>query len=254
MRWTEETLAAALHEAIQLATGQKGDPLPHAITAIVMSNLARGRVQYFLDSSENHQPAEYIRRVVEMYEKWHPYLYQIQEERSPDLWLTLYDQLKRWAYHVLSRKNYAVSPEERWQKAEDCATAAAIQLLNARFPYDTDFDPWAYVLLQTVTLKELHRQYAETAVDHRSIDHGDEEAGQWSQLSEPGPDNTVELRQALLKAVGHLASDARKQIILMHYFEQMSFPEIATALNRSVSAIHKLHFDALQNLRKIWID
>lgn len=254
MSWDEEAVAATLHQAIQIVAIQRGEDFAHSITPIILANLDRGRVQHFLDNAENRRPEEYVWRVVEFYEKWQPYLYQIQAERLTDLWLPLYDKLKWWAYNYLCRQKFPPSHNEKQEMAADCAAAAAAQLLNARFPYDTDFDPWAYVLLQTVTLKQLHRRYAEAPDEMHQIDDWDAWEGVWPQLSTPGPEDSVELRHTLLTAVDQLTSDARKQIILMRYFEQMTFPEIATALNRSSSAIHKLHFDALQNLRKIWAD
>ncbi len=254
MSWDEEAVAATLHQAIQIVAIQRGEDFAHSITPIILANLDRGRVQHFLDNAENRRPEEYVWRVVEFYEKWQLYLYQIQAERLTDLWLPLYDKLKWWAYNYLCRQKFPPTHNEKQEMAADCAAAAAAQLLNARFPYDTDFDPWAYVLLQTVTLKQLHRRYAEAPDEMHQIDDWDAWEGVWPQLSTPGPEDSVELRRTLLTAVDQLTSDARKQIILMRYFEQMTFPEIATALNRSSSAIHKLHFDALQNLRKIWAD
>lgn len=252
MNWDEESLAEALHQTIQIVAAQRGENLARNITPIILANLDRGRVQNFLDNGENCQPDEYVWRVVTFYEKWQPYLHQIQEERQPDLWLSLYDRLKRWAYKHLSNKNFPPLSSERWQLAEDCATTAAVRLLNARFPYDVDFDPWAYILLQNVTLKHLHQQYEETADNLHQVDDWEEWEGVMPQLSLPDPGADFEMRHTLLTAIDLLASDARKQIIIWRYFEGMSFQEIATALNRSYTAVHKLHFDALNNLRKIW--
>ncbi len=47
-------------------------------------------------------------------------------------------------------------------------------------------------------------------------------------------------------------SEARKQVVLLRYFESYTFQQIALKLDKSDNAIYKLHFDALNNLRKIW--
>ncbi len=252
MSWEEETVAAALQQAVQLVASQKGEQLAQAITPILMANLDSGRVYYFLDKRGTCQPEDYVWRALAFYEKWHTYLYQIQEERRADLWLPLYEKLKRWAYNYLSSKNFPPTPKARLLLAADCATMAAARLLYARFPYDTDFDPWAYVLLQNVVLKQLRKEYREAAANLHNVDNWEEWESVWSsQLSVQDPGDNIELRQTLLAAVDQLASDARKQIILWRYFEGLTFPQIAAEMDRSANAIYKLHFDALKNLRKI---
>ncbi|MBK8984480.1 MAG: sigma-70 family RNA polymerase sigma factor [Chloroflexi bacterium] len=255
MSWDDESLAAALQHAVQLVAAQKGEPIARTIAPIVMANLDRGRVHYFLDGHEDAHPEAYVWRVFAFYEKWQPYLYQIQEERCAEYWLPLYEKLKRWAYNYLSSKNYFATPAQKLELATDCAAMAATRLLNARFPYDTDFDPWVYMLLQNVMLKSLHREYKEYREEVarvQNVDDWEEWESLLPHLSTKGERDRAELRQALSSAIEQLASDARKQIILLHYIEGMSLQQIAREMGRSDSAIHKLHFDALNNLRKIW--
>ncbi|MGB4870792.1 MAG: RNA polymerase sigma factor [Candidatus Promineifilaceae bacterium] len=252
MIWEEQALAAALQQAIQSVAAQNGKALARTITPIILANMDRGRVHNFLDGQENGQPEEYVWRVLAYYQKWQPYLAQIQEERQPDLWQPLYEKLKRWAYNYLFRKNFHAAPDVKVQMAADCAVMAATKLLNARFPYDTDFDPWAYVLVQNVTLKHLHKTYQDAAANWQQVDNWEEWENVLPGLTSQGHRNIVELRQALITTIDQLASDARKQIIVLHYFDGLPLYEIAQIMGRSDNATHKLHFDALQNLRKIW--
>ena len=110
MIWEEQALAAALQQAIQSVAAQNGKALARTITPIILANMDRGRVHNFLDGQENGQPEEYVWRVLAYYQKWQPYLAQIQEERQPDLWQPLYEKLKRWAYNYLFRKNFSRRP------------------------------------------------------------------------------------------------------------------------------------------------
>lgn len=252
MIWEEQALTAALQQAIQQVAAQHGKSLAQAITPIILANMDRGRVHNFLDSRENGQPEEYVWRVLAYYQKWQPYLTKIQEDRLPDLWQPLYEKLKRWAYNYLFRKNFHAATDRKAQMAADCATIAATKLLNARFPYDTDFDPWAYVLVQNVTLKHLYQEYKDAAANLQQVDDWEEWETVLPGLTTQGHRDIIELRQSLLTTIDQLASDARKQIVVLHYFDGLSFQQIAQIMGRSDSATHKLHFDALQNLRKIW--
>ena len=58
----------------------------------------------------------------------------------------------------------------------------------------------------------------------------------------------------LLSAVNKLNSEDRKRFIQLYYFEGLGFQEIAKILDRTTNALYKLHFDALENLRKILLD
>lgn len=247
-------LAEAIQRAIQIIGIEKGDHWVRAITPVVLTNLDSGRVHYFLDKQSHHRPFDYVRCVAEKYGQWHDYLFQLQEERCAELWYPLYKKLQRWAYHYLNRKNFPHNGRDRFRHAVDCATEAATRLLHARFPYDIDFDPWLSVLLQNVIRKHIDREYKEMAKNPLSLDDGEE----WQNIlpaltSAPNTDKFA-LRFDLLAAVDQLASEARKEIILLHYFEGYSLPQIASKLDKSDNAVYKLHFDALSNLRKIWGD
>lgn len=256
MHWDRESLLTALQRAIQQVAEQKGEPFARAIAPIVMTNLDKGRVHHFLDGQTDNQPEAYVWRVCELYEEWHPYLTQIQQDQDPELWLSLYNQLKQWSYNQLLKEKFFAPPDQKLELAADCAVMAAGRLLHARFPYDTDFDPWAYTLVQNVTRNYLYKEYKanrEEAEHLQPVDDWEEwEALLPAQLLSQSDDDKAELRQALLAAIDQLASDARKQLIILHYLDGLSLAEVAREMDRSSNAIHKLHYDSLKNLRKIW--
>jgi RNA polymerase sigma factor (sigma-70 family) len=70
-------------------------------------------------------------------------------------------------------------------------------------------------------------------------------------LSNPSGTIQSDKRLDLLDAIDQLSSEDRRTIILLYYFEGKDFDEIAEVLDRTKNALYKLHFDALENLRKI---
>ena len=98
----------------------------------------------------------------------------------------------------------------------------------------------------------MEREYKEMVKNPLSIDDGEEWQNILPALTSAPNTDKIALRLDLLADIDQLASEARKQIILLHYFEGYSLPQIASKLDKSDNAVYKLHFDALNNLRKIW--
>jgi RNA polymerase sigma factor (sigma-70 family) len=249
----EHILDDDLQRAIQAVALEKGNTLAQAITPVIFTNLDRGRIHHFLEVQGNDDVAAYVWRVAGCYEEWHHYLYQLQIEQCAEVWEPLYEKWQRWAYHYLLRRGFGQSGSDRFEHAVECATTAAIQLLHARFPYDVAFDPWASVLLQNVVNKHVanEKKGLDKLIDLARVERGQEALPVSTMLEEA---DLAELRQDLLKAIEQLASEARKQVIWLHYFDSYTFPQIAEMLGKSENAIYKLHYDALNDLRKIWGD
>ncbi|MCA9950133.1 MAG: sigma-70 family RNA polymerase sigma factor [Anaerolineales bacterium] len=241
-----------IEQALMVVALQKGVRFSREIRPIILANLDKGRVQFFLDKSEDYQVEDYVWHVAVHYEQWQPYLHQLQVMGDAVAWDSLYIKLQKWAYNHLLRKNFPGSLETRFQDAVDCAGMAAGRLLNARFPYDTAFDPWAHTLLQFVIAKHINKEYKKL---NEQIVELDAFEG-WTELFvDPKTLDAAQLfdyRQELLAAIDQLTSEARKEVIWRHYFEGRSLKEIASIMDKSPGAVHKLHFDALKALRKIW--
>jgi RNA polymerase sigma factor (sigma-70 family) len=251
-----EALQRTLKQALHLLTEQKGAELATAVTPIIFTNLDKGRMQTFLEK-QNCTPSDYVRRVANTYEQWHEYVQAVQIEKRTDVWQPLYEQLQKWAYSYLPRIGYPsyARRDERLQQAQTCAAEAAVTLLDAYFPYDVNFDPWACTLLQNVTRKQMNRRIRPRLEAQRQEIELDAWDNWLHNLSDPaGEDDQhlVERRVDLLKAIDQLSSEARQQFLLLYYFEGKTFKEIAALMGKSQNALYKLHSDALDNLRKIW--
>jgi RNA polymerase sigma factor (sigma-70 family) len=71
-------------------------------------------------------------------------------------------------------------------------------------------------------------------------------------LADPGAEQVqrrLEQRHDLLQQVERLG-DAQRQFVVLYYFEQKSYAEVADILKKNKNALYKLNFDALDNLRK----
>jgi RNA polymerase sigma factor (sigma-70 family) len=255
MSWEAEALKRAIEQALDLLAEQRGLALKTAVSPFIYTNLDKGRVHNYLERPDS-SPADYVWRVADQYEQWHDYLCAVQIEKRDDVWQPLYKKLQTWAFRFLPRIGYPTyaSRDDHIQQAHACAAKAALTLITACFPYDTNFDPWAYVILQNVTHKHMNRQIKPLLKSQQQeieLDAYDD----WLQnLLDPAGGESqrmVELRADLLQAINQLSSKARKQFILLYYFEQKSFEEIAVRMDKSLNALYKLHSDALENLRKI---
>ena len=256
MSWEPEALEMALEQAVQSLAEQRGTALATAVTPIIFTNLDKGRIQNLLER-QDCSPTDYVRSVADKYEQWREYVHAVQIEKRADVWQPLYKQLQKWAFSYLPRIGYPsyASRDDKLREAQACAAEAAAVLLNAYFPYDVKFEPWACILLQNVTRKQMDRRIKprlDAQKNEIELDAWDD----WlHNLSDPTGDDAqhlVELRTDLLRAVAQLSSESRQQFILLYYFENKTFEQIAVLMDRSKNALYKLHSDALKNLRKIW--
>lgn len=251
-----ETLRQTVEQALNLLAEQRGKALATAVSPIIFTNLDKGRLQNFLER-QGCSPADYVWRVADHYERWHDYIHAVQHEKRADVWQPLYEQLQQWAFYYLPRIGYPAyaSRDDRVQQAQACAAEAAIVLLDAFFPYDINFEPWACVLLQNVSRKQMNR-YIKPQLEAQKQEVELDAWDDWlHNLADPESEvaqQLVELRTDLLQWVVQLSSEARQQFILLHYFEEQPFEQVATQMDRNLNSLYKLHSDALENLRKIW--
>ena len=238
-------LQILIEDALQQLTKQEDETLVPMLRPIIMTNLEKNRVRYWLGNNENRSPQDYVYLVAENYARYKDYLYQLQNEKSDIVWQDLFTVLQKWAYHYLLRKNFYPN-QSTVSLASVCATEAAIVLLTARFPYDGDFMPWAHVVLLNICRRQLRqRQKSGFVPDENQIVLEDELA---VQAHSP----TDELRLALLEAIETLPQESWRQVLLLRYFDNLTPSEIALEMGKTASAIYNLHFKAMAALRKIW--
>jgi RNA polymerase sigma factor (sigma-70 family) len=244
MEWSD----AAISQRVEIAMGkiktEIDGRLAVALLPILQINRDRGRIRKFLDRGTVATVDEYVARVADCYEKLHPYLHDLQVKRDEAEWSRLLIVMTRRAYNFLCRKGLPASEATR-DRAETCAQEAARRVLTAHFPYDTEFQPWLFVILHFMCARELKDAFQPEPTDIA-------DAGE--HLVDPGAETgrQVETRLHLLRemidAVEKLAP-ARKTIIVRYYFQGRSFEEIAHELDRSINAVYQLHFYALRDLR-----
>ncbi len=219
------------------------------LETILLDNWADGRIEKFFNSQTEDRLYDYICRVVKYYKKCHQLVSKI-EAGNDAAWEQLLEKLSKWAYSFLKRKGLP-SYVDLMQVAVDCANDSGARLMNIRFPYDVHYESWACRVVQNVCLNYIRKNTDRLAyVDYNS---DLSETDEWlHELSVPSGTYRAENRMDLLDAIGQLNSDDRQRFIILYYFEGKSFLEIAEILERTPNALYKLHFDALENLRKVY--
>lgn len=254
MTLTGAELKAELERVLEEMDAERGEAA-EAIRPILADNAESGRVQRFLDEEPDPSAiVAYVARVARYHQQCHEHVHQLQVEKSPEAWEALYVLLQKWAYAFLRRRGFPAHGD-RYEHAVTCAGAAAATILATRFPFDVHFERWAYVLLQNICRRHIDKHWnSRDALDNAPVDLN--EWDDWvHNIAHPdaGEDvDRIELRHDLLQAIAELASEDRKEFILLYYFRQRTFAEIARTMGRSTNALYKLHFDALAELRKIW--
>jgi RNA polymerase sigma factor (sigma-70 family) len=236
-------------EELEVAIERLRDEEPEigaAVGSILRDNWADGRIEKFFNSKTEDTINDYVERVIKYYRKCHEYVSRIESDDEA-AWDHLLEKLRKWAYAFLKKKGVPYQAD-LFQIANDCANDACLRLLNVRFPYDVHYESWACRVVQNVTLNYI-RQHTDK-IEYADLDLN--EAHEWLQaLSVPDGTSRVEKRIDLLDAINQLNSEDRQRFILLYYFGGKSFAEIAEILDRTINALYKLHFDALENLRKI---
>ncbi len=239
-----EEIKFEIEKALQFLEEKDEAQSAAKIRPVLHSNLDRGRVENFIGNNIRRVD-EYVQRVADQYARLNPYINAIQNARSDDVWQPLFRNMRLWAYNFLLRKNF-VPGLSTASIAEECAIAAAVNLLDANFPYDIDFEPWAHVIVTNACLRFFRDGTKKSVIPPQNIVELDEKLPSTNDISLDNQENRADLLIAL-----SLLSDARRQVIQLHYLDELPLPDAAKVMGKSVGAIHSLHFNALQDLRKI---
>ena len=138
--------------------------------------------------------------------------------------------------------------------AEDAADAAQEAFLSAwralpSFRGEAGFSTWLYRLTANASidlLRRVRRQRGELRLD-------DEDLGLTALEAGPGPQEAAEegeLRQALDQALGQLG-DSHRQVLVLRELQQLSYEEIARALDLDLGTVKSRISRARRALRKI---
>ncbi len=248
MNPTPEEFKAEIEKALESLAGERGKEIVRKIRPILFTNLDRDRIQGFVDGKVD-RTREYVWQVANVYVSLNGYLHQLQSEKRPRVWEPLFERMRTWAYNFLVRKGFTAD-ETTQDLATECATEAAVNILGAHFPYDTEFDSWAHVIVQNACRKFIRTGMKKSAIPEESIIELDDEL---ASLNDPPIENrqsaqepVTDLREALVQL-----SNSRRQVLELIYFEGLPPEEVAQKMGKSVGAIYSLQFNAIQDLRKI---
>lgn len=248
-----EKVPQELERALEELTEHRDEQYSFTIRRIVLTNWANGRVQSFLDNETVSSFDAYVAQVANCYDECHEYVYEIQVAHDHDLWRALYGQLSAWAYGLVRARMTTAPPSELWLHAKNCASDAGAELVNSHFPYDTDFNPWAYVVLRNIAHRYLNRLLKPRSIPEHEVINLQRWEGWLQNLSDPSseaPFEQFELAQLLTQAIDKLPA-GQKEFVHFYYREHRDYEEIAALTGRSMQALYKARFDSLKNLRKI---
>jgi RNA polymerase sigma-70 factor, ECF subfamily len=136
--------------------------------------------------------------------------------------------------------------------AEDIAQQVFVRVWKnlKRYEPRAKFTTWLLKITRNLVFNELRRRSRHPAVPLQS--ETDEEERPLKDENAVAPDATLlqdELQQAVDAAIAELPETQRMAVILRRY-EELSYEEIAEALDQSVSAVKSLLFRARTELRQ----
>jgi RNA polymerase sigma factor (sigma-70 family) len=248
MSLESDKIRHGLEQALKALAESRGDGLVYQIRPILFTNLDRGRIQHFTNG-ETGLISDYVELVADRFTGINGYVHQLQAERSTEAWGPLFERMQTWAYNFFLRKNFAANYSTQ-EIAAECATDGAITLLNAHFPYDTDFDPWAHIIVQNACRKFIQRALKKSAVPYENMVDLQENLVDRNELLLEAQTLQKELGIEVTVLLAQL-SEARRSVIEFIYFHEMEPEEVARRMGKSVGAIYSLQFHALRDLRKI---
>jgi RNA polymerase sigma factor (sigma-70 family) len=241
-------IKAELENSLNKLSEWKGVEFTQRIKPILYTNLDRGRIQSFIEGNFK-SIYDYVRRVADEYIKLSPLIEKLQIERTTTAWEPLFKKMVNWAFYFFIKKGFAADKTTQ-EIAMECATEAAMNILNAHFPYDTDLEPWVCVITHNACRRYIRRASKKSNVPPQNIINIDEMLSNIKDPNFQDQEYIKALQGDLLEAIAKLSS-ARRQVIEFVYFDELSPGEIAGRMGKSVGAIYSLQFNALQDLRKI---
>ena len=249
-----EGLRIELDRALRDALRGRSHLYAQIIHHLVVTNYERGRLNYFTDQNATGSAADYVQLVMAGYDSQHEYVTRVQVDRATDVWEPLFEQLQKWAYNLIRTRLQSNPHCERIEHAVACAADAGAAIVNSHFPYDTAFEAWVYVLLSYTVNKHVRQlpgfnNKAEPEVVQ--LDMWPDWLSNLVDLSAEKELHQYELREVLVQAIAELPAGQQEVITLLFHGRAHSYKEIAALTGRSLCALHKAKFDALESLRKI---
>jgi len=131
-----------------------------------------------------------------------------------------------------------------YQEAEDAAQETLIKAVTKLHTYDTSrpFKPWILRTASNECIDRLRRRKPEVSLDGM----GDGGAWEWQAGSSPNPEAALleNERKDRVRALLETLSPLDRAMVVMFYWEGLSYQEIAEATEHTISAIKSRLFRA----------
>jgi len=101
--------------------------------------------------------------------------------------------------------------------------------------------PWLYTIALNVRREHHRRKGRKPEVSHDPLVHGEPSVA---------PSTTTRTDRLVRRALGEL-TEQQREVILLHYYEDLTFPEIADVLGASVSAVKVRAHRGYERLRAL---
>lgn len=252
---SDQAIIAARLEKALLRSELENQQLLKNVRALLHRSLEYGRAGRVLGSNPTDLECQQYVDAVTGYYQQHQVIVTCLEKRDEEAWTKTINKIRMWANSYLS--NQQIDGPLRIKIVEECVPNAVLTFLSSIYHYDTEFDAWFCVLVQNVCKKYIKDQMRPAAMLEKealSVDHSELLLERLADGKALDANRQRELRAELLEAIKKLSSTARQDLIIHYYFLNFSFKEIGAKLNKSMSAIYKLHHDAIKELRSIMDD
>lgn len=160
--------------------------------------------------------------------------------------------------HCQRLTNYIRKKITSNEDAEDIAQHAFIRVQMAAGNSDIT-NPISYlyqtasnILIDMKRREKLHDAYIHSMVSTSALDSNMVD----SSYSTPGPDRIVSAQHELqrIESAVEKMPEKQRQAFLLHRVKGLTYAEIATTMNMSVSSVEKYIFTALKQCRQVLVD
>lgn len=233
-------------------TARYGEAASSRIQPILIANIENGRFETFA-GNQPQSLCRYAERLIEGFRQYGNYIHKLQIEKDDLVWMPLYAKISKWIFNLFVHKGF--DPEyTRYEIVPDLAQEASIQIMKASFTYDTDFDPWAYQIVRATCYKFMRTAMKKSVIPaNQLLELDDVLENNLPDNKQSLDDSATENRAALLAAINRLSPE-RREVILQKYFYEYPSEKIAENTQKTVAAVYSMHFNAIENLRKILSD
>ncbi|MBT3391033.1 MAG: RNA polymerase sigma factor, partial [Chloroflexi bacterium] len=243
-----EAIFIKIEKALMELAAREDPVFVMRIKSILLTNLDRGRLHYFIED-DILRVRLYVQKIVGNYRQFAPDLRKLQNDHCPQTWTALLKKLQRWIFNYLVRKGFQADAHTQ-MIAEELANEAAIQLLNAYFPFDAHFDAWAHVIVINTCRKYFRSKLKKSSIPDNWLVDIEPLHNMLRDDTFTEKERQAELHETIHKALAQLP-DARREVIELTYLQGISIKEAAEHMGKSVGALYSLRFYALEDLREI---